>query len=204
VEIVLASGSPRRREILKKAGVTFRVIPSEATEELTESELADPSKAARTLADRKAGSVVQLLLAVPRPLNQPVAVIGADTMVVKDGQIFGKPRSLEEGTHMLQQLQGVTHQVITGVSVWMLGPDEEGHVSIARRAFSETSEVTFKPLSSQEIADYLACGESFDKAGAYAIQGEGAKLVAGYEGDYDNIVGLPVATLLHLVPALAE
>ena len=201
-ETILASGSPRRRELLEKAGVKFLVFQVKGDETLTEEESADAAKAAETLAERKAGAAVQAVLAQPH-LGQ-ITVIGADTMVVLDGKIYGKPRSAEAAQATLRALSGKTHQVITGVSVWRVlygGPDD---VQMGRRNFHVTSDVTFKDLTDEEIAAYVRTGESRDKAGAYGIQGEGAKLVAKYEGDYDNIVGLPVTQLLELFPDLLE
>ena len=201
-ETILASGSPRRRELLEKAGVKFLVFQVKGDESLTEQEAADAATAAETLAERKAGAAVQAVLAQPH-LGQ-ITIIGADTMVVLDGKIYGKPRSAEAAQATLRALSGKTHEVITGVSVWRVlygGPDD---VQMGRRNFHVTSHVTFKDLTDEEIAAYVRTGESRDKAGAYGIQGEGAKLVAGYEGDYDNIVGLPVSTLLEMFPDLLE
>ena len=185
-EIILASGSPRRRDLLDEA--------------LSDEEAADPVFAAETPAERKAAAAVQAVLATPQ-LGE-LTVIGADTMVVLDGKIYGKPRSAEAAQATLRALSGRTHEVITGVSVWRLlygGPDD---VKIGRRNFHVVSRVSFKELSDDEIAAYVRTGESRDKAGAYGIQGAGAALVASYEGDYDNIVGLPVAKLLELFPDL--
>jgi septum formation protein len=201
-DIILASGSPRRRELLAREGVKFQVFQVTANETLSDEEAADAAKAAETLAERKAGAAVQTILAQPY-LGQ-ATVIGADTMVVLDGKIYGKPRSAEAAHATLRALSGKTHQVITGVSVWRLlysGPDE---LQVGRRNFHVVSDVTFRELSDEEIDAYVRTGESRDKAGAYGIQGEGAKLVAGYEGDYDNIVGLPVKRLLELFPDLLE
>lgn len=201
-ETILASGSPRRRELLEKAGVKFLVFQVKADEALSGEEAADAAKAAETLAERKAGAAVQAVLAQPH-LGQ-ITIIGADTMVVLDGKIYGKPRSAEAAQATLRALSGKTHQVITGVSVWRVlygGPDD---VQMGRRNFNVKSEVTFRDLTDEEIAAYVRTGESRDKAGAYGIQGEGAKLVASYEGDYDNIVGLPVKALLELFPDLLE
>ena len=201
-DIILASGSPRRRELLEKAGVKFQVFQVKADESLSPEEAADAAHAAETLAERKAGAAVQAILAQPY-LGQ-ATVIGADTMVVLDGVIYGKPRSAEAAQATLRALSGKTHQVITGVSVWRLlyeGPD---NLQMGRRNFNVVSNVTFKDLTDDEIAAYVRTGESRDKAGAYGIQGEGAKLVASYEGDYDNIVGLPVSALLELFPDLLE
>ena len=205
MDIILASNSPRRRDLLERAGLSFIVKTAEApVDESLDDELrGNPSKAARELAKRKAGALVQELLAVdPTQRASEVAVIGADTMVVLDGVIFGKPHSYSEGMGMLRKLSGRTHEVLTGVAVFVLKTDEEGKVDLGTGAFSETSEVTFKELSDQQISDYLHTGESYDKAGAYAIQGTGASLIEGYEGDYDNIVGLPVRTLLEAFPGL--
>ena len=201
-QIILASQSPRRRELLKDAGVTFTVrTPLNPVDETLEPDLlADPAEAAKKLAERKAGAVVQEVLS--ENFVGMLIVIGADTMVVKDGKIYGKPRSLSDAKHMLRELSGSTHQVITAVSLWMISAPEIEDISLGFRTLVETSSVTFKDLTDEEIADYLRKGESFDKAGAYAIQGEGAELVEKYEGAYDNIVGLPVERLLREFPDL--
>lgn len=199
-DIILASGSPRRRELLDRAGVRYTVFTSNVDESLDDGLKADPAHAAETLAQRKAGAAVQALLAQPY-LGQ-ATIIGADTMVVLDGRIFGKPKFAEEAKDMLRMLSGKTHQVITGVAVWRVLASAPDKVSMGHREFHVASSVTFKDLSEEEIAGYVATGECRDKAGAYAIQGEGAKLVASYEGDYDNIVGLPVERLLELFPDL--
>ena len=201
-DIILASGSPRRRELLAKAGVKFQVFQVKADETLSEAETADVGRASEILAERKAAAAVQAILA--QPYVGQATIIGADTMVALDGKIYGKPRSAEAAQATLRALSGKTHQVVTGVSVWRLlyaAPDD---VKMGRRNFHVVSNVTFKDLSDEEIAAYVRTGESRDKAGAYGIQGEGAKLVASYEGDYDNIVGLPVTALLELFPDLLE
>lgn len=202
-EVILASGSPRRKQLLEEAGVVFAVrTPQEAVDESLEPDLAaDPPEAAKKLAERKAGAVVQEILADPA-FTGMVIVLGADTMVVKDGQIFGKPRNLSDAKHMLRSLSGATHQVITAVSVWMVAAPEPEKVSLGFRTFADVSHVTFRQLTDDQIADYLRKGESFDKAGAYAIQGEGAKLVAGVEGSLDTVIGLPVERLLREFPDL--
>ena len=137
-------------------------------------------------------------------------VIGADTTVVLDGEMLGKPYSADHAREMLSRLSGRTHEVITGVSMWlvMLNESEEkggdGNVSLAFRSFSETSTVTFKELSTEDINAYVATGETIDKAGAYAIQGKGRRLVESYDGDFNNIVGLPVDTLLKNFPEIMQ
>ena len=185
INIILASNSPRRKQLLQDAGVQFRVFtPTEPVDETLDADL---------LAQNPVGLGF---------------VIGADTMVVLDGEIFGKPYSADHAREMLRKLSGKTHQVITGVSVWMMLLNEteenggDGNVSIGFRTFTETSEVTFKELTEEDINAYVATGETIDKAGAYGIQGKGAALVEGYEGDYNNIVGLPVDKLLENFPDL--
>lgn len=201
-QVVLASASPRRKQLLEEAGVAVRVfVPSEPVDESLEAdELMIPAEAAKKLAEKKAGAAVQELLATGEA--GMFAVIGADTMVVKDAEVFGKPRNLEDAKRMLRELSGCTHQVITGVSLWMLMVGADGEVSLAYRTFADASSVTFKPLTEEEIADYLRKGESYDKAGAYAIQGEGRALIEGYAGAFDSIVGLPVERLLAEYPEL--
>ena len=208
INIILASNSPRRKQLLEEAGVHFAVMTSstEVDESLDSDLLANPEEAVKKLAERKAGAAVQEVLA-----QNPVGlgfVIGADTMVVLDGEIFGKPYSADHAREMLRKLSGRTHQVITGVSVWMMLLNEteeqggDGNVSIGFRTFTETSSVTFKELTEQDINAYVATGETIDKAGAYGIQGKGAARVKGDEGDYNNIVGLPVDKLLANFPDL--
>ena len=201
-EVVLASGSPRRRQLLQDAGIAFTVRVPDVDETLEPDLMADPPEAAKKLAERKAGAVVQEVLADAGFTGMAI-VLGADTMVVKDGQIFGKPKNLSDATHMLRQLSGATHQVVTAVSVWMISVPEPEKVSLGFRTFADTSRVTFHELVDDQIADYLRKGESFDKAGAYAIQGEGAKLVKQVEGSLDTVIGLPVERLLREVPDLA-
>lgn len=208
INIILASKSPRRKQLLEEAGVHFTVFTgrTEVDESLDADLLADPEEAVKKLAERKAGAVVQEVLA-QNPVGLGI-VIGADTMVVLDGEMLGKPYSADHAREMLRKLSGRTHQVITGVSVWMLLLNEteenggDGNVSIGFRTFTETSSVTFKELSDDDINAYVATGETIDKAGAYGIQGKGAALVERYEGDYNNIVGLPVDKLIENFPDL--
>lgn len=201
-DVILASASPRRRQLLAEAGVKFQVFQVTADENLTPDQAADAATAAETLAERKAAAAVQAILSQPY-LGQ-ATIIGADTMVVLDGVIYGKPRSAEAAQATLRALSGRTHQVITGVSVWRLVSDGPANVQVGRLNFNVSSDVTFKELTDEEIAAYVRTGESRDKAGAYGIQGEGAKLVDHYDGDYDNIVGLPVQELLKRFPDLLE
>lgn len=203
-EVILASNSPRRRELLDAAGVNFTVrTPVTPVDESLEPDLAaNPEEAAKKLAERKAGAVVQEVLA--QNYTGMLIVIGADTMVVLDGKIFGKPRSLSDAKHMLRQLSGRTHEVITAVSVWMVAAPNAEDVSLGFRTFADISRVTFRDLTDEEITDYLRKGESFDKAGAYAIQGEGAALVDHYDGSLDTIIGLPATRLIKEFPDLVN
>lgn len=203
-EVILASNSPRRRELLDEAGVKFTVrTPVTPVDESLEPDLAaDPEEAAKKLAERKAGAVIQEVLS--ENYTGMLIVIGADTMVVLDGKIFGKPRSASDGKHMLRQLSGRTHEVITAVSVWMVAAPNAEDVSLGFRTFADISRVTFRDLTDEEITDYLRKGESFDKAGAYAIQGEGAALVDHYDGSLDTIIGLPATRLIKEFPDLVN
>lgn len=203
-EVILASNSPRRRELLDAAGVKFTVrTPVTPVDESLEPDLAaDPEEAAKKLAERKAGAVIQEVLS--ENYTGMLIVIGADTMVVLDGKIFGKPRSASDGKHMLRQLSGRTHEVITAVSVWMVAAPNAEDVSLGFRTFADISRVTFRDLIDEEIIDYLRKGESFDKAGAYAIQGEGASLVDHYDGSLDTIIGLPATRLIKEFPDLVN
>lgn len=194
IDIILASGSPRRRELLEREGVPFTVRVSEVDEALDPDILRDPREAAKKLAERKAGAVVQEVLGAD--YVGAAAVIGADTMVALDGRIYGKPADEEDAKRILRELSGRVHQVVTGVSVWLVSAPDKENVSLGFRTLAETSHVTFKNLSDEEIEAYVATGEPMDKAGAYGIQGEGGALVKGVSGDYDNVVGLPVKRLL--------
>lgn len=200
IEVILASASPRRKQLLEKAGVTFRVHTCEVDETLDADTLADPGEAAKKLAEKKAGAVVQEVLAAN--YVGTMVIIGADTMVVLGSEVFGKPRSLSDAKGMLRKLSNETHKVITGVSVWVVSAPEEEKVSLGFRSFVEETAVTFKELSDEEIDEYLRQGESFDKAGAYAAQGKGAHLITNIEGDRDNVIGLPVSRLLTEFPDL--
>lgn len=202
IDVILASASPRRKQLLEEAGVRFTVHVSEADETLDADLLAQPAEAAKKLAERKAGAVVQEVLA--SDYRGAAVVLGADTMVVLDNVIFGKPKSLSDAKGMLRKLSGRTHEVLTAVSVWMVMAPEPEKVSLGFRTFCDMSRVAFNDLSDDEIDAYLKCGESFDKAGAYAIQGEGAKLASVVEGALDTVIGLPVGRLLEEFPDIFE
>ena len=175
--IILASKSPRRRELLAQAGYEFDIIPSEK-EELMEGGTAE--NIVTNLARVKANDVYN------RFKEKNPIVIGADTIVVYKGEIFGKPKSQDDATRMLKQLSGKTHEVMTGVCI----------VSSDKKiAFCETTKVTFYELTEQEIETYINTGDPLDKAGAYGIQGVFAKHIKGIVGDYYNVVGLPISRI---------
>jgi septum formation protein len=180
MKIILASASPRRAEILRQAGISFSVLSSAI------DETPYPRETPEALVLRLAGAKAELVAA--RSVG-PAFVVAADTVVVADGQILGKPRSTEDARHILQSLSGHSHTVLTGVCLIRL-PDAE------RRQFVESTQVTFSTLSADEISDYLNSGEPFDKAGAYAIQGLAARFIPRIEGCYYNVMGLPLSHLL--------
>lgn len=196
IDIVLASGSPRRKELLEREGVEFTVRVSEVDESLEPDLLRQPEEAAKKLAERKARAVLEEML--NEAYVGTAMVVGADTMVVVDGAIYGKPEDEAEARRILGELSGRAHQVITGVSVWLAGaPANEEDISIAFRSFAETSHVVFKELDEELIERYIATGEPMDKAGAYGVQGKGGEmLVERVAGDFDNVVGLPVKRLI--------
>jgi septum formation protein len=179
MKLILASGSPRRAEILRSAGLQFTVLSSAVDETPMPSEV--PQDLVRRLALAKADLVAARALG-------PAIVIAADTVVVLEGAILGKPRTSEDARQMLEKLSGRTHSVMTGVALIRL-PDAE------RREFIETTQVHFASVSKEEIVKYLASGEPFDKAGAYAIQGHGGRFIPRIDGCYFNVVGLPLARL---------
>jgi septum formation protein len=186
--LILASASPRRSELLRQARIAFIVVPSSASEELQPGEA--PDAYALRVAQEKARDVARR--------HSGSWILAADTIVEIDGKILGKPRDEEAARHMLQQLSGHTHQVKTAFVLL------DGHGRIFASQIV-TSTVTFRPLSETQIQAYLATGEPFDKAGAYAIQGQGATLITRVEGSYTNVVGLPldeVLQVLHTVSLL--
>jgi septum formation protein len=189
VTIVLASGSPRREELLRNAGIPFTV----QTADINETPLAgeSPRECAERLAREKALAVFQR--------NPQQWVLGADTIVVVDDIILGKPRDAADAARMLRLLSGRKHAVITGVC--LLGPVVSGQWSVAShtKTASETTLVTMCEISDGEIREYIATGEPMDKAGAYAIQGVASRWIPRIEGDYSNVVGLPVALVYRML-----
>ncbi len=181
--LVLASASPRRQELLRNAGIVFAVQPADIDETPHAGEA--PRDYAERLAREKALAVFQ-----SRPQD---FVLGADTIVVVDDVILGKPRDAGDAARMLRMLSGRTHAVITGVCVIEPVVSDQRLVASNTRTASETTLVTFCELSDDEIRDYVATGEPMDKAGAYAIQGMASRWIPRIEGDHSNVVGLPVA-----------
>jgi len=193
--LVLASASPRRRELLAQAGFSFEVHPAHIPEDPLPAE--DPIAYVVRLAREKADAVFAQLSATQLSSDGAAAlqVLGADTTVTLDNHILGKPEDAADAARMLRMLSGRTHRVITGVAVV---------TSNTAEVAAEVTGVQFLTLSDEEIAEYIATGEPMDKAGAYAIQGRAARWIPRVEGCYFNVVGLPIAlvsTLLESVNA---
>lgn len=176
-KIILASASPRRKELLETAGAEFEIIVADVDETVPEG--TKPEDAAVMTAEKKALAVAEN--------HKDSIVIGADTIVVADGRILGKPADKADACRMLSVLSGVEHKVITGVCLAC----EDKKIT-----FAQVSKVKFYDLTDEEINAYVETGEPMDKAGAYGIQGKGCVLVEKIEGDYFNIVGLPVARVM--------
>ena len=204
IQFVLASQSPRRKELLQRLGISFQVIIAETDEEVSSS---DPAMVTSVLANRKAMAVTEGLVCqhgslwMREPLIDGKAmrvgpadkaiVIGADTVVVVDDKIMGKPRSVVEARKMIHALEGRSHEVYTGVALLTLqdGRQDRG------RTFHEKSIVHVGKLDEIELEEYITSPEPYDKAGGYGIQGDFAKYITGIEGDYYNVVGLPIHKL---------
>lgn len=183
-KIVLASGSPRRRELMHQMGIDdFEILPAKGEENAPEA--LTPAQLVEQLALQKAREVAAL-----RP---DCVVIGADTVVALGDEVLGKPESEARAKEMLRALSGRHHQVYTGVAV-LVGGEEYTHV--------ECTEVEFRALTDEEIDAYVATGEPMDKAGAYGIQGRACTLIRGIRGDYYNVVGLPVCALHEMLAEL--
>jgi septum formation protein len=180
MKLILASASTRRAEILASAGLPFTVLSSAVDESPF------PGETAAALVLRLANAKADLVTA--RAVG-PAIVLAADTVVVTNDKILGKPGSTEDARHMLRLLSGRTHSVLTGVALVRL-PDGE------RRQFTESTLVHFRPMTDEELSSYLATREPYDKAGAYAIQGQAGRYIPRIEGCYFNVVGLPLSRVL--------
>lgn len=181
--IILASASPRRRELLSQIGLDFTVLPSCADEDITGFL---PEEMVKELSARKALDVYDRLT---KEGEKEFVVIGADTVVSLEDTIMGKPKDEKEAVYMLGRLQGQVHQVYTGVTLVKSGERDLAF------SFAEQTDVIMFPMSREEIQSYVASGEPMDKAGAYGIQGKCAAFIRGIKGDYNNVVGLPIGRL---------
>ena len=193
MRIILASASPRRRELLKQIGLEFEIKVSNVEETV---EASSPDELVEQLSLQKAEAV----LAELKPDGEAILVIGADTVVAEGNSILGKPADAEDAVKMLSRLSGQTHQVYTGVTLlYRPGnakiPTEDGASGVRCKIFHEMTEVHFYPMTEKEIDSYVSTGDPLDKAGAYGIQGLFARYVRGIRGDYNNVVGLPVGRL---------
>jgi len=188
MRIILASRSPRRREILSMLGLSFEILSADADES---SDIVEPTALVRELALRK-GRAVRELLRKRGEWQEGTLIIAADTVVAAGEQILGKPADAADAARMLSLLSGSTHHVLSGVAV--LTPDREC-------AAAESTAVHFAPMCDAEIDWYVKSGEPMDKAGAYAVQGLASLFIKGLEGDYFNVVGLPVHRLATLLSA---
>lgn len=172
--LILASGSPRRKELLQQMNLSFDIITSNVTEDFPENE--KPENIVMYLANKKAEAIFEK--------EDEAVIIGADTIVISNGNLLGKPSSPDEVRYMLSSLSGKSHQVYTGVSI----------ISKEKTCqFFESTHVTFWELTKEDIDAYIDSDEPFDKAGGYGIQGYGAMLVKKIDGDYYNVVGLPIS-----------
>lgn len=176
-KIVLASASPRRRELLTQIGVVFEIEPAKGEEQISSN---IPVELVKELSMQKAKEVAEKVKAD--------IFIGADTVVAADGKILGKPKDEEDAKRMIRLLEGRSHEVITGVTVLLPNLQKE-------LCFAEVTKVSVFPMTEEQIEAYVNSKESMDKAGAYAIQGKFAAYISGIEGDYNNVVGLPVGRL---------
>lgn len=177
--LILASKSPRRKEILEKLGLDFEIVSSDYEEDFQAKK--DPIELAKFLSLNKAK-------AVANNITDEAIIVAADTFIVLKGKFFGKPKDIQDARLMLELLSGQTHKVITGIALVDTVTNQEiTDISITK--------VTFKSLTAKEIDDYIKTGEPFDKAGAYAIQGKGAVFITKIDGDFFAVVGLPLDLL---------
>ena len=221
MRIILASASPRRRELLEQIGLPFEVITSHVEEKISS---ARPGEAVEELSRQKAEAVGDLVCRSLEEADKPpclketgggwdpagqkaagagrgVLVIGTDTIVSLDGAILGKPLDGKDAARMLGRLQGREHEVYTGVTLLYLAA---GSAEWERKSFHERTKVWFFPMSEGEIAEYVSTGDPLDKAGAYGIQGFCARYIRGLEGDYNNVVGLPAGRLYQEIKELLK
>lgn len=182
--IILASESPRRKEIMEIMGIPFETVPSDVPEVVQETE---PAKTVKALATLKAGNVAEKIA----DSKGDILIIGADTMVFYRDQALGKPKDEADAERMLLMLSDHVHEVYTGVSIIIRKEHEEDKKIL----FAVSTKVTMQPLSMEQIREYIKTGESMDKAGAYAIQGKFGMYIKEINGDYYNVVGFPIAKI---------
>ena len=184
MKYILASASPRRKEILSNLGLDFTVLVADADETC---DIDDPGERVEFISLKKCLAARDRLMAEGMdPADAETVIIASDTLVTLDGEFLGKPRDEDDAIRMIDLLEGRTHTVASGIAVWHKGRTVTAH---------ELTGVTFAPMSPAEVRAYVATGESFGKAGGYAIQGHAARYVTGIHGDYFNVVGLPVRRL---------
>lgn len=188
MRLVLASASPRRAELLRLAGFEFDVSPSDVDERVRPSE--DPASYVQRLSSEKSAQILARLLGTPDTPANDLIVVGADTVVVVNGEILGKPTDEVDARRMLGRLSGRAHQVMTGVSV---------RTATSELTATDVTTVWFRPLDTLDLEWYVSTGEGIDKAGAYGIQGHASRFVTRIDGSYSNVVGLPIATVHQLV-----
>jgi septum formation protein len=193
MKYILASGSPRRVELIQKLHLPFEVEKALGEELTSETE---PAKYAMSLAREKALEVYNRLSNIPRSAKKDsLFVLGADTIVVHEGHILGKPSDEEDAFEMLSSLSGKTHEVYTGVAFVFDRNDVSKAAEPAIFSFFDRTEVTFNELSADEIRAYISTGDPLDKAGAYGIQGDFSIHVSGVKGNFENVIGLPVSKI---------
>ena len=184
MKYILASASPRRREILSNLGLDFTVLVADADETC---DIDDPGERVEFISLKKCLAARDRLMAEGMdPADAETVIIASDTLVTLDGEFLGKPRDEDDAIRMIDLLEGRTHTVASGIAVWHKGRTVTAH---------ELTGVTFAPMNPAEVRAYVATGESFGKAGGYAIQGHASRYVTGIHGDYFNVVGLPVRRL---------
>ena len=191
--IILASASPRRKELLEQMGILFEICPAKGEEIITKTL---PQEVVMELSKQKAEEVASMIRSYEEQHKEiitptDILVIGADTVVAHEEKILGKPKDEEDAKRMLRSLSGATHSVFTGVTIVFM--DKNGRCG--ERVFYEKTDVTMHQMSEMEIERYVATGEPMDKAGAYGIQGKCAIYIEKIEGDYNNVVGLPISHL---------
>lgn len=187
---ILASQSPRRRQLLKELGISFDVIPAKGKETVRSTV---PSDVVEELSRQKAEEVMLRILSQNPSDTENMVIIGSDTIVAVDHRILGKPVDRNEAREMISEIQGNIHQVYTGVAVIRIEGGEPEEMNI----FHECTDVDVYPMTDEEIEAYIDTPEPYDKAGAYGIQGTFGVFIRGIRGDYNTVVGLPVARLYH-------